>query len=168
MVSSRSNRLGSPGSGALSGGEGKDGGREASPRPELALDPGCTEPPLVLVPRTKYRHGSARNRCRTHQFVPAAFAAAPAPPTPLAALAPSAVPNLSRPAKTSLRPRKFQKFQKKNKKLVASLLARLEPSLYFRFSLIALGPAPAKMVARLRPTGTSNSPRCFARARLAQ
>jgi hypothetical protein len=35
--------------------------------------------------------------------------------------------------------------------LVASLLARLEPSLRFRFSLIALGRATNKMAARLRP-----------------
>jgi len=44
--------------------------------------------------------------------------------------------------------------------LVASLFARLEPSLRFRFSLIALGRGDkSKMAARLRPAKTSNTAR---------
>ena len=35
-----------------------------------------TEPTLVLVPRTKYQHGSAGARCLTRHFPPAPFAAA--------------------------------------------------------------------------------------------
>ena len=38
--------------------------------------PAVTEPTLVLVPRTKYWHGSASARCLTRHFPPAPFAAA--------------------------------------------------------------------------------------------
>ena len=44
-----------------------------------------------------------------------------------------------------------------------ALLARLEPSLRFRFSLIALGRGDkSKMAARLRPAKSSNTARGFA------
>ena len=36
--------------------------RRFAPRQEKTGSPGCTEPTLVLVPRTKYRHCSARAR----------------------------------------------------------------------------------------------------------
>ena len=53
-------------------------GRETSSGQVQHYVPGFTEPTLVLVPRTKYRHGSASVRCLTRHFPPAPFAVAPA------------------------------------------------------------------------------------------
>jgi len=38
--------------------------------------PGFTKPTLILVPRIKYRHGSASARCLTRHFPPAPFTTA--------------------------------------------------------------------------------------------
>jgi hypothetical protein len=51
-------------------------GRETSSGQVQQYVPGFTEPTLVLVPRTKYRHGSASVRCLTRHFSPAPFTAA--------------------------------------------------------------------------------------------
>jgi len=51
-------------------------GRETSSGQVQHYVPGFTEPTLVLVPRTKYQHGSASARCLIRHFPPAPIAAA--------------------------------------------------------------------------------------------
>ena len=51
-------------------------GRETTSGQVQHYVPGYTEPTLILVPRIKYRHGSASARRLTRHFPPAPFAAA--------------------------------------------------------------------------------------------
>jgi hypothetical protein len=121
---------------------------------KCGTQPGFTEPTLALVPRAKYRHGSARGLAGLTSL----------PPLHSAALQLRKL----RFRSTAFRSRQICRDRIKPAApkwgqsgtitggaatLVAALLARLEPSLRFRFSLIALGRCGAKQAARLRPAG---------------
>ena len=97
-----------------------------------------TERTLALVPRAKYPHCSARARDGLVSLPPLHSL------THLLHRFRRSLSLIPKSAKLS-RPSKFQRARPRKNggpsgtDLVASLLARLEPSLHFRFSLIALG-----------------------------
>jgi len=167
MVSARSNRSGSPGFGALSGGE-----RMERPRGFATAGTGITP----------WLHRAATCARASHQ-VSARFRPQPMPDSSVCArcircrTSSADCAGCSRsfrspkPVETGKKlvaPKKFKNFRKKNKKTrrCAPRAARTVvtlPGLADRAR-----PGVSNLVARLRPTRTSNRPRCFARARLAQ
>ena len=111
--------------------------------PAFRSGPGASADPSFNLARHAAGGGG-----RTRQFAPASFAAASA--LQIAQIAPAHSAGL--------------KSDETGKTSSLALLARLEPSLDFRFSLIALGRRgeKASRAARLRPAQSSNTARGFA------
>jgi hypothetical protein len=116
-----------------------------------------TERTLALVPRAKYPHCSARARDGLVSLPPLHSL------THLLHRFRRSLPLISKSSKLtrpSMQPAGAPKKMMAHPARISSLalLARLEPSLRFRFSLIALGRGDKK-AARLRPAKTSNTAR---------